>query len=83
MMDWKDRKGVFQNPCLSSTIFTGKFHAGFLNRAIKFPLQRILNDERYKDTDLIFCGHSMGGAVATIVAIMAILEERKTKNALG
>ena len=58
----------------------GKFHAGFLSRANIFPLQKILNEKTYENWNIIFCGHSMGGAVATIVAIFALLEEKKRKN---
>ena len=44
----------------------GKFHSGFLDRAKGFPVDKIFNDENYKGKPLIICGHSMGGAVATI-----------------
>ena len=58
----------------------GKFHAGFLSRANLFPLKKILDEKDYKDKDIVFCGHSMGGAVATIVAIFAMLEEKKREG---
>jgi hypothetical protein len=58
----------------------GKFHAGFLSRANLFPLKKILDEKDYKDKNIVFCGHSMGGAIATIVAIFAILEEKKREG---
>jgi Lipase (class 3) len=36
-------------------------HAGFLRRALEVPLEGLV---RQKPTRLIFCGHSLGGAVA-------------------
>ncbi|XP_065648208.1 uncharacterized protein LOC101241641 isoform X3 [Hydra vulgaris] len=81
--DWKECMKAFRCPNISSTISTGKYHAGFLNRAIKFPLQKVLNDECFAGKNIVFCGHSMGGAVATIVAIFAIVEEEKKRKATG
>jgi hypothetical protein len=61
----------------------GKFHAGFFSRAERFPLQKILNKKEYHNRNIIFCGHSMGGAVATIVTIQALLEEQKRNTFEG
>nr|XP_047128037.1 uncharacterized protein LOC101241641 isoform X3 [Hydra vulgaris] len=81
--DWKECMKAFKCPNISSTISTGKFHAGFLNRAKKFPLQKVLNNKDFAEKSFVFCGHSMGGAVATIVAIFAIVEEEKKRKATG
>ena len=74
--DWKDNMKAFR----VSDKGKGKFHAGFLSRANLFPLKKILDEKDYKDKDIVFCGHSMGGAVATIVAIFAMLEEKKREG---
>jgi hypothetical protein len=42
-----------------------------------------LNEKRYENKDFIFSGHSLGGAVATITAILAILEETKKAKIFG
>ena len=61
---------------LAGSKYGGRFHKGFYSRAEKFPLMKILNEKDYKKRNLIFCGHSMGGAVAAIVTIMALVEAR-------
>ena len=53
----------------------GKFHAGFLNRAELFPLQKILAD--FCGKHLVVCGHSLGGAISSIVATEILLEKEK------
>ena len=51
-----------------------------MDRAKGFPVDKIFNDEKYKGKPLIICGHSMGGAVATIVSIIMMNEfEKRTK----
>ncbi len=73
---WKDNMKAFR----VSDKGKGKFHAGFLSRANLFPLKKILDEKEYTNRNIIFCGHSMGGAVATIVAIFAMLEEKKREG---
>ena len=34
-----------------------------------FPLERILDENEFKGMDIVVCGHSLGGAIASIVAI--------------
>ena len=60
----------------------GKFHSGFYNRAKKFPLQKFLTEKQYEGRNLIFCGHSLGGAVAAVVTIFA-LQAVKRREGFG
>ena len=71
--DWKFNLQAFREKC-GSTI-RGKFHSGFLQRALKFPMETILNDESFKNSDVVVCGHSLGGAIASIVTIRIQLEK--------
>lgn len=80
--DWKDNMKAFQEEGSSvMKIIRGKFHSGFLSRAICFPANKILNDEEYKNRDIVVCGHSLGGAVATIVAVILMLEVERRRKA--
>ncbi|XP_035671791.1 uncharacterized protein LOC118412856 [Branchiostoma floridae] len=45
----------------------GKYHAGFMHLAFLVPANRIL--EEYSNSRIVVCGHSLGGAVAHIVAL--------------
>ena len=38
-----------------------------------FPLERILDENEFKGMDIVVCGHSLGGAIASIVAIKLFL----------
>ena len=53
----------------TSPSIIGKFHSGFLKRAEMFPIHRILSDNQFKNMDIVVCGYSIGGAIASIVAI--------------
>ena len=58
----------------------GKFHAGFLSRAEMFPLVKILTNERFLQKTFIICGHSLGGAISSIVTTEILIErEKRTK----
>ena len=61
----------------------GKFHAGFLKKSSVFPLKDILTEEEYKGRNIIFCGHSMGGAVATISTILALQFQKERERLFG
>ena len=74
--DWKQNLQAF----VVGSSQLGKFHAGFLSRANRFPLLKILNEKDYGQKNIIFCGHSMGGAIATIVTILAWVEEKKRRD---
>ncbi len=37
-------------------------------------------DPNYKEHDIVICGHSLGGAVATIVTIQALVLEPFTES---
>ena len=60
--------------------YFSSFHAGFLERAEIFPLAKIINSDLVKDKTLVFCGHSMGGAVSSIVYILALQKHRSESN---
>ncbi len=79
--DWKDNLRTAKEDGSSvKNLITGRFHAGFLSRASAFPAEKILSDDRFKDCDVVVCGHSLGGAVATIVTILLSLDlERRRK----
>ena len=34
-----------------------------------FPINRIMGDHEFENMDIVICGHSLGGAIASIVAI--------------
>ena len=40
-------------------------------------METILNDSKFKDSDVVLCGHSLGGAIASIVTIRIQLEKVK------
>ena len=61
----------------------GQFHSGFLEKAKAFLLREILNQEDYNGRNIIFCGHSMGGAVASIVSIFALMSEKRKPKIPG
>ena len=74
--DWQDNLQTY----MIGSPQNGKFHAGFYNRAKKFPLQKFLNEKAYEGRNLIFCGHSLGGAVAAIVTIFALQAVKKREG---
>ena len=37
-----------------------------------FPLNRILDEDEFKGMDIVVCGHSLGGAIASVVAVKFI-----------
>ena len=80
--DWKDNLRAFQEDgAAAMKIIRGRFHSGFLSRAVAFPADKILNDEAYRNRDIVVCGHSLGGAVATIVAVVLMLEVERRRKA--
>ncbi len=62
-------------------VLKGKVHAGFLEKASQFPTETILSDKDLKDKEIILCGHSLGGAIATIVAVNMIVAATKRYEA--
>ncbi len=91
--DWKDNLKAYQveggamgggggnSNCKS---VRGRIHAGFLERAAAFPVDKLLGDESLQDKQLVLCGHSLGGAVATVVAIVLMAEvEKRRASGLG
>ncbi len=83
--DWRDNLKAYQvegtASCASSRSIKGKLHSGFLERASQFPIDKILGDETLQDRQLVLCGHSLGGAIATIVAVIMMVEAEKRRKA--
>ncbi|XP_019626498.1 PREDICTED: uncharacterized protein LOC109471591 [Branchiostoma belcheri] len=52
----------------------GKYHSGFMRLAFLIPAHRIL--EEYSNSRIVVCGHSLGGAVAHIVALNMMVHLR-------
>ncbi len=64
--------------------FEGRFHDGFYNRAKLIPLAPFFHLlSRFKNHSIIFTGHSLGGAVATIVAIRMLTDMRLPADCLN
>ena len=62
----------------------GRFHAGFLSRSEMFPLVKVLSSERLAGKRFVVCGHSLGGAISSIVATDILTEqERRRRNSSG
>ena len=38
-------------------------------------METILNEEGFKNSDIVVCGHSLGGAIASIVTIRLQMEK--------
>jgi hypothetical protein len=63
--------------------FGGSFHAGFFKRANDFlhvhdetlPSNRVWELIHESKKRIVFCGHSLGGAVAHMVLLLILLEE--------
>lgn len=79
--DWHDNLHAYQEFAFKGMKgMQGKVHSGFLTRAMDFPIQKILNDSYILSKNIIFCGHSLGGAVATLAAIMTMIELKAQPN---
>ncbi len=85
--DWKDNLRAYQvegNVSCTAKAIRGKVHSGFLDRAAQFPVEKLLSDESLRDREIVLCGHSLGGAIATIVAVMMMVDvEKKRKAGFG
>ena len=73
--DWKTNMKA--NLESNNSIVEGQFHSGFLERASEFPMETLLNREEFRHKDVIMCGHSLGGAIATIVTILLMASEKE------
>ena len=75
--EWIDNwdESLTKSNDINPDIFPGKIHSGFLKMALDFPLTRILQDERFEDYEIILCGHSLGGAIATVVAMAIMVKD--------
>lgn len=65
-----------------SGLSRGKFHAGFLARAEELPLQKLLADGELLRRTLVVCGHSLGGAISSIVTTEILMERQKRSQEL-
>ncbi|CAH1778552.1 unnamed protein product [Owenia fusiformis] len=52
--------------------YEGRLHAGFYEIAEMIPVETIL--QKYRGYRIVICGHSMGGAVAQIVALEMLVQ---------
>ena len=59
----------------------GRFHAGFLSRSEMFPLVKVLTSERLAGRKLVVCGHSLGGAISSIVTTDILIEQERRRFA--
>ena len=55
---------------------TGRFHSGFLERAQTFPFEKFLFGKDYEGMDIVLCGHSLGGAIASLAVIRMHVENK-------
>ncbi|XP_075241792.1 uncharacterized protein LOC142336765 [Convolutriloba macropyga] len=60
-----------------NTVTPGNLHAGFLKRAASFPLRKILTSDLFVDKNLVLCGHSLGGAISSIVYMQLLHKSQK------
>ncbi|XP_078589177.1 uncharacterized protein LOC144869612 [Branchiostoma floridae x Branchiostoma japonicum] len=68
------QEGAGQSGDSHNTGVGGKYHTGFMHLAFLFPANRIL--EEYSNSRIVVCGHSLGGAVAHIVALNMMVHLR-------
>eukprot|EP00058_Branchiostoma_floridae_P022551 XP_002608041.1 hypothetical protein BRAFLDRAFT_74990 [Branchiostoma floridae] len=68
------QEGAGQSGDSHNTGVGGKYHKGFMHLAFLFPVNRIL--EEYSNSRIVVCGHSLGGAVAHIVALNMMVHLR-------
>ena len=68
--DWRDNANINFS---YNDRFHGKFHAGFYGRAKAINLVDMKKVAEIHEVDrIIICGHSLGGAVATIVFLLLL-----------
>lgn len=60
---------------ISEKQFGGKIHKGFYDRAKSVDILSIYLLAKSKGKRLIFCGHSLGGAVATLSTLIVLFSE--------
>ena len=77
--DWKDviTDLSFFDKYNVEGLLIGRYHSGFLSRAQKFPLLTLLQKKFFQNKTVIFCGHSLGGAVSSIVTLEALSQKKK------
>ena len=72
-------------PTLLGNAPESRVHSGFLNRAKMFPLQTLLTSQLFSGShqrNLVLCGHSLGGAVSSVLFLLLLQEQRNTYNLL-
>ncbi len=70
------------NAYMSGTIYDlpGKCHDGFIGRAKQIPIEFFVNKIVNEGYRCIFTGHSLGGAVATLLAVRVLFHEKIKGN---
>lgn len=61
-------------------IFNGKVHKGFYERAAAVDVKEIYDMAKTKGKRLIVCGHSLGGAAATLFTLNLLLSDYFNKD---
>ena len=61
---------------------SGSFHSGFLEKAELFPLKEFLLSNFIQQKTLVFCGHSLGGAVSSIIYTELVILRHRLGNTM-
>ena len=61
---------------------SGSFHSGFLEKAELFPLREFFLNKFIQNKTLVFCGHSLGGAVSSIIYTELVIIRHRLGNTM-
>ena len=61
---------------------SGSFHSGFLEKAELFPLREFVLSNFIQKKTLVFCGHSLGGAVSSIIYTELVIIRDRLGNTM-
>ena len=61
---------------------SGSFHSGFLEKAELFPLRELFLSNFIENKTLVFCGHSLGGAVSSIIYTELVILRHRLGNTM-
>lgn len=79
--DWRENLHACQEEASKGmNDMKGMLHSGFLKQAMAFPVLKFLTESNLLSQNIIFCGHSLGGAVATLTAIMTMIKLRASTD---
>ncbi len=80
--DWKDNLNINKIDAWESKTsgaVEGRMHTGFLSRAALVPITRLLeSDDSFEE--FVICGHSLGGAIATLTAVRVADECKRQRQ---